>query len=312
MNIVVLCKNDFAGNMNNLCTAINKHTDHNAIVINSRPAGYKFPQMLSLTKQNLTEIQRKIYNADAVVFKESHLISSEFKIDLKRLNDKPKIFLFGGRGFRREELRTETFKMYKPLPNLRWAVTTTTFLEKYPNWTWIPRCVRFNEIRAKHNYEKLKPPLITTSPSRGSNENSNTLNMFDIVVEELNLKKLTFQSRKIFDINNDECLQLKAPASIFFDRVGVIYGMNSLEAGAFESAVVTEVPEFARNKLEEYGFHCPFVNVTSVKEIINAVTELLMDEEYMKSKGRECLKYVEEAHSGRESAKRLIGLLEEM
>lgn len=312
MNIVILCIWDFAGNMYSLCTAINKHTKHKATMIHLRNAGYTYPVMLKNPRAHLSQIRKLVYDADAVVFKEFGTIPKAFGIELEKLNKKPVVVLFGGEGFRKMRHRTVSLETYKHLPNLRWAVTTTTFLKEFPDWVWIPRCVRFEEIREKYDYEKLTPPLITTSPSRGSNRTHRTLTQFRRIVSSLKADGLDFQSLEIFDVNNDNCLRQKAPASIFFDRIGTIYGVNSQEAGAFESAIITGTPQFALGKLEEFGFACPFINVTSIEEVVEACAELIKDEEYRKRKGLECSKYVERLHSGRESAKRLIMAFEEM
>ncbi|GAH37555.1 unnamed protein product, partial [marine sediment metagenome] len=88
---------------------------------------------------------------------------------------------------------------------------------------------------------------------------------------------------------------------------GPIYGINSMEAGAFESAVVTGSSSFAINKLKELG--CPFVFVNSVDDATEKIAELITDEEYMKSKGMECFAFVNHYFSGREGAKRLVEAL---
>ena len=312
MNIVILCIRDAAGNMYNLCRAVNKYTKHKATVINYSDSKYKYPIMLENPRENLTEIRKIVYNSDAVIFKEYGKVPKTFGIELKKLGRKPVVVLFGGGGFRYEKHRRVTLETFKRLPNVRWAVTTISFLEEFPDWAWIPRCVRFEEIRGKYDYKKLKPPLITTSPSRGSIRLFKTVTLFREIVSSLKDSGLNFQSLEIHNKDNEECLRLKAPASIFFDRIGYMYGINSQEAGAFEAAVVTEMPKFALNKLKKLGFNCPFVNVTNVKETVNAFTKLLKDEKYLRRKRLECLKYVEKLHSGRESANRLIAVLEKM
>jgi len=309
MNIAVLCVVDYAGNMNNLCSAVNKYTKHEAMLISlSRHVHYKYPEMM-LYNHDRAKSRQIIYEADAVVFKEYHYIAKRMGLDLEKLKDKSLAVLLGGGGFRDAEYRKANLDFYGYFPKIKWMVTSTDMLEEMPNAKWVPRSARVDEIRRKYDYEKKQPPLIVASPSLGSNSKFKVERQFNQAVKILEQKDLSFQFQVIKGVDNDTCLRLKAPASIYFDRIGPIWGVNSMEAGAFESAVITGCTDFNWGILREYGFECPFIRVRNVDELVAEIEVLLGDEEYMRQKASECFKYVERLHSGREAARRLIEVL---
>lgn len=309
MKIAVLCVVDYAGNMYNLCSAINKYPKHEAMLISlGHHFHYKYPEMMIFGNDRVKSRQI-IDDADAVVFKEYHYIASRMGLDLEKLKGKSLAVLLGGGGFRIAVRRRANLDFYGKIPGIKWMVTSIDMLAEMPNAKWVPRSVRIDEIRRKYNYAKKKPPLFVASPSYGSNYKFKVEKQFNQAVRVLRRRGLSFRSSLIKGVDNNTCLRLKAPASIYFDRIGPIWGVNSVESGAFESAVITGCTSFTLNKLSEFGYECPFIIVRSVGEVVRSIEKLLKDQKYMRRKGLECFKYVARLHSGKESAMRLVEAL---
>lgn len=314
MKIAILCHKDFSGNMYNFASAINKYTKHKSIMIkaNINPR-LQYPTMILLGKKadNFPLIHKIVYSSDVIILKESPHLITEFKLDESKISNKKIIVLLGGWGFRSHRHLQMSYHNYNKINNnVKWAVASLDFLEKEPWMGWIPPCIRIDYLRARYDFSKLTPPLIATSPSRSGSEE--TKKIFNLLISMLKRRKKKpkehFQVKVISDVINDTCLEQKARATIFFDRLFDIYGVNSQEAGAFESAVITGSSGFVRDKFTK-GFNCPFVFVDNVTTAANVIVELLNDPIYLKWKMIECYKYVKRLHSGTESIKRLLEIV---
>ena len=313
MEIVILSDYDSSGNTFNLASGVNRYTSHHATAVKLRvhPA-LQYPSMVVATDRNMKMVQQLVYDADAVVFKEFYWIADRYGLDMDRLRGKPMVGLMGGGGFRFERNRSPNLKFFKS-HRMKIATTSADFLQ-HLNMAWIPPCVRYEEIRMKYDYSKTEPPLVFASPSKDTDIRLKMKRNFTRTMDELKRGGLNFSATCVSGadgmITNDECLRLKAKASIFFDRIYDIYGLNSQEAGAFEEAVITGTKTFALEKLREFGFNCPFIIVGDYLQARNEVRRLLKTPEFRTANAEACRAYVERLHSGRESAKRLVELLE--
>lgn len=314
MDIVVLCDYDAAGNMYSLCSGVNRYTEHNALLVKLRvhPVA-QYPSMMVANEENIGAIRRAVYDADAVVFKEFWWIPEKLGLDMDKVKSKPKVALFGGGGFRFEKNRKSNLAFFNS-HNAKIATSSADFLQTKRDMAWIPPCVRYEELRERYDYSKTTPPLVFASPSRDTDLRLKLRKNFTETMKSLKQERLIFESmcpssaEKM--IPNRENLELKAHASIFFDRIYDIYGVNSQEAATFEAAVITGTSHFALQRLTAFGFRCPFMIVRNYVEAKEAVRRLLTDRKYRQRKAEECRRYAETLHSGRESAKRLIALLE--
>jgi len=232
---------------------------------------------------------------------------------LNTLKGKLLVAIMGGGGFRFKQHRRPNLIFFNK-HRMRIATTSADFLQFKPDMAWIPPCVRYEELREKYDYTKTKPLLVFASPSKDTDIRLRLRSQFLQAMSELKSEGFNFRVQcptgvhKL--ISNDECLRLKAPASIFFDRIYDIYGLNSQEAGTFETAVITGINRFALEKLRNFGFNCPFIIVKNYAQAKNAVKKLLINEDYRIQKVAECHDYAKRVHSGEETAKRLIALLE--
>jgi len=313
LDIVILTDYDAAGNMYNLASGVNRYTDHNAFTVKLRvhPVA-QYPSMMVATERNLGRIRRLVYDADAVVFKEFWWLADKLGLKMRRLRGKPLVAIMGGGGFRFKKHRTPNLKFFGK-HGMKLATSSADFLEK-KDMAWIPPCVRYEELREKYDYTKSEPPTVYASPSKDTDIRLKLKRRFTSAMRELRGEGLDFRavcaSGADGMISNHENLTKKAHASVFFDRIYDIYGLNSQEAATFEIPVVTGSSEFTLKKLRQFGFDCPFLIVRDFREAKNAVRSLLRDVDYRLQKGEECRVYAERLHSGKESAKRLIALLE--
>lgn len=318
MKIAFLCAKDMAGVMYNLCEAVNTYTKHEAVhIISSLHPKYRFPYQHKITSANRAEMHALIYGCDAVVFSEWMGIIDTMKLSRRTLRRKMIAVTYGGGGFRLRRARIASVNYYGNInKNVKFIACSADFLER-ENLPWVPRCVRTSWLRETYDYGKLDPPLITASPSKSSDELNRKMGAISInfnrMMARLKARKLGFQHRLISSskssMSNDDCLRAKAPSSIFFDRLYSIYGVNSLEAGAFESAVVTGSSPKALDVIKrKMGVVCPFIIVHSWGQAEKAFTELLVNHKYMRRKGRECHEYVEAV--GKYAANRLVKILE--
>lgn len=313
MEIVILTDYDASGNMYSLASGVNRYTNHHATTVKLRVhPEMMFPSMTVANDKNMSHIRKKIYDADAVIFKEFWWIPEKFGLDMNKLKRKQKAVIMGGGGFRFEKNRDENIKFFTG-HNIKIATSSADFLQ-HRKMSWIPPCIRYEEIREKYDMTKAVPPLIFASPSKDTDLRLDLRKQFLNIMNKLSQEELRFSSlcvggtRKT--VTNDRCLELKAKASIFFDRIYDIYGVNSQEAGAFEEAIVTGTNDFTIKKLRDFGFNCPFIIVKNYIQMKNEIKKLLLNETYLTNKAEACRKYVEKLHSGKESAKRLIELLE--
>lgn len=310
---MILTDYDAAGNMYSLASGVNRYTSHNCTMVKLRVhQTAKFPSMIVFTEGNADEVRQLVYSSDAVVLKEYWWVTEKLGLDMNKLKGKPVVALMGGGGFRFIMHREPNLKFFKE-HSMRLATSSIDFLQ-HQRMAWIPPCTRYEEIREKYDHTKTEPPLIYASPSRDTDIRLHLQLQFNMIMHQLRKEGLRFQavcaSNAQKMISNDQNLRQKARASIFFDRIYDIYGVNSQEAASFEAAVVTGSNGFVINSLRRFGFRCPFIIVRTYEEAKNAVRKLLQNQDYRAMKAEQCREYAEQLHSGRESAKRLIALLE--
>ena len=322
MKMVFLNVRDLAGVTYNFAKAINKYTKHEANHIATEPVRtMKNPAMHyfnNYDSKGKEELRQMVYDSDVIVFHEWMGIPTTLKLDFGKIKNKALAVTFGGGGFRVPRFRQHCMEYYGKISNdVKYIVHSPDF-RREEDWPWVPRCVDMDELRKKYNYAKSDPPYVTTSPhpvSDGVNPAvGNISDGFKGVVSQLKVRGLKFRANCISThrggVDNDTCLRLKAPASIFFDRIYKVFGVNSIEAAAFESVVVTGTNKFALKEIKwSTGIECPFVIVNSWAEVEMAFARLISDPKYRQRKGLECYKYAEAVHGGRLSAERIVKIL---
>ncbi len=325
MKIMFLCAQDHAGASYNFCSAINKYTNHEAENIITNPGRYKYPYFYKFSNRlrklvsssaNAEELRQKIYASDVIIFVEYLGIDKVMGLDRNKLKDKQIAITYGGGGFRLVGPKQRGRAWYKKINGrLTLIATSADFLatEKLP---WVPRCVRTEELREKYDYSKRDPPVIAVSPSKSSDNVNPRVGLisrnFSKIINTLKSKGYKVHGMGISShkkvVHNDTCLKLKAPASIFFDRLYPIYGINSLEAGAFESAVVTGTSAYALKVIQNFtGLKCPYIIVDSWARTQKVFENLLNAPDYTRKRGLACYDYSKKIEIY--AAKRFIEIL---
>jgi len=303
LKFAFVCWADCSNSAYNIHKAIQRFTKHESFHVKIKgkiARRYGFPADNYLTNRNLKRIQDEIYDSDVIVFKNLACIQ-KYRLDAEKLKSKTIIGLLGGIVLD-EKKRNKAIRRFEKL-NAKLAVLCLGY-RKFLDFPWIPRCVDVDGLRRSYDFGKLNPPLICASPSNDTDRFRRVSEMLHNAIGRL--KEFRFQTDFIRNVSYDECLKRKAHASIFFDRVGSGYGTCSLEASAFESAVICGIPKFTREALNG---ECPFIQVDNAEDLKRVLTDLLSDESYLNKKREECLRFVYKWHDGRETVKRLLKLV---
>lgn len=297
--------------MYNLASFVNRYTKHRALAIKykNNPT-LQYPTMIHGDEGNLGEIRDLIYKADVVVWKETPDLCEQFGLDFDRMKRKNNIVILGGGGYSSSKFYEPNKEFYGEL-GAKWATSSLDFTKKNPDWAWIPASIKVEALRKAYDYTKCTPPLICASPSTATDKMMDIRGKFGFIVEQLRKGGLNFRDKTIFGKPNDICLHFKAGADIFFDRIWDIYGMNSQEAAAFESAVITGSSQFVRDELKARGYNCPFIFVDHHVLAIDEIVYLLENPDEMKRVGYECYRYVKKIHNGELAVKNLMKLIRE-
>ena len=335
MKISLLCDMDYSGQTYNIASFLNRN-GHNAVLISEKENPYKYSSMIIKTPTNLRQIHKTIKSSDIVIFYETMFhLNKVFSLNEELLYGKLIIVLLGGWGFRTPVYRERDALIYESLNNystIKFVSISLDFLD--PDWKdnpiwdckeyrdegwsdnvpscmknmyWIPPFVDVNRLREQYDFSKPQTPLIVTSPSAGTIWQANVATDFNAAIAKLKNKQYNVDIITL--VSNDACLKRKAHASIFFDRIFSVYGVNSQEAGSFEAAVVTGSSDFVVRNLQK-EFDCPFIFVKNHDELRENIDNLLDNPKFRKFKGKECYQYVKKVHSGKETMNRLIKIIQ--
>jgi len=321
MKISILNFRDMSGNGYNLAEALNRLTSHEAVSIRLQNNFFNYRTHMELKdcvgnvanpvfdydNASFDAIQRTIYDSDVIVVREFFELFDWLKLDVSKIRRKRIVFTFGGWRFRKPEWRQKTFDHFNGW-NVKWMTTSADFIKDFDG-TFVPCCIPMDEYRAKYNFRKRDPPLMLHTPSSSwTFERSNKA--FEYAVAAL-ADQFKFDADILFDLPNDECLRQKAPASIFFDRLEYLYGVNSVEAACFEAAVLTWTSRETLDELEAHAeMKCPFIIVEDRVELYEELRWRLPIPNHITELGKECYRYVKQLHDGRYSVKQLLEMIE--
>ena len=131
------------------------------------------------------------------------------------------------------------------------------------------------------------------------------------VCEDLTRSGYDFFPDIAFEEPNDECLTKKATASIFFDRLEYLYGVNSIEAATFEAAVFTYTKPQTITTLSMHAkMVCPFIIVNNRGRLYDNIALLLDDRDQLERLQKSCYEYARALHNGEYSVKQFLRLIE--
>jgi len=318
MNILSLNIYDLGGLSYNLCQAINKHTDHKArsIVIHRTVTRKPVMTQRKGSEDFLKQLRRWVKNADILHFNEHWKSVTKYQIDPKLCSNKKIIYHAHGMSFRRRSKKI--LKLYRGVfPQMKIITSTPDLIEtagKGSGATWFPSVVPILEYREKYKRQRNNPPIVYYSPSRSSGKARKRV--IRDTSKELWAKGLKFKLQVTENTLHTKNMSMKAKADIYFDEVTRFgfYGVNAIEAGVLEKAVIYNLNPFTRkymnNLSEREGINCPFVAVTERDPLKSVLRKLVVNEKYRVERGKAGLSYVRKMHGEQICVKRFMELVE--
>ncbi len=319
MNIVSLNKYDMGGMSYHLCRYINKLTDHHAVNIITAQSFTKKPFMMMKNDENLGEIKRLIRNADVLHFNEAY-VWTPYDFTPEMCHGKTIIYHSHGDTFRNYHAKIKA--LYRNWnPNVKFITSTPDLLIYVKEGSWFPSISPLKEWRKQYKIKRNDPPIIYYSPSKSSVNRPWHWNVLNEVVQELDKEGYACQIKRVHSVLHEENMSQKAQADIYYDELQGFYGINALEAAAFELAVICGLMPFCRDYFRKQKINCGFnvVNVDffdkppTMRErnlLKNQLLKLLKDKQYRAQSGKQALDYLERTHSPEVCVKRFMSLVE--
>lgn len=318
MNILSLNISDLGGLSYNLCQAINRHTNHQARSIITVRSFTKKPFMVKRSDSpNFKKLLRGwVRNADVLHFNERWLNVEKYQIDPKTCKDKKIIYHAHGSIFRRSS--KNILKLYRrAFPQMKIITSTADlipFAGEKAGATWFPSVVPILEYRKKYKRTRNNPPIVYYSPTGSSSKAMRSV--IQDVSKELWGKGLKFKLQVTTDTLHTENMRMKAKADIYYDEIlpSPFYGVNAIEAGVLEKAVICNMTPFAREYMkklsEREGINCPFIVMAKREPLKRVLRKLVLDRKYQIERGKAGLNYVRKMHSEKVCVKRFMELVE--
>lgn len=317
MNILSLNISDLGGLSYNLCHAINKHTNHLArSVVIDRTFTCK-PFMIRKVVGDddfLEQLHQWVCEADVLHFNEKPSIISMYKIDPEICKDKKIIFHAHGTVFRQGKgVLLAIFR--KAFPQMKVITSTPDLLEHAGgDATWFPSVIPVTEYCRRYRRKRNNPPIVYYSPTGSSSKKDR--NVIQEVSREMWATGTKFELQVTRNTLHSENMRRKALADIYYDEIlpSPFYGVNAIEAGALEKAVICNMTPYAQRYMkrlyEEEGIKCPFIVVATREPLKHILRRLVAYREYQIEVGEAGLEYVRKMHDEKVCIKRFMDLVE--
>ena len=317
MNILSLNISDLGGLSYNLCHAINKHTNHLARSVVAKRTFTCKPFMIRKVVGDddfLEQLRQWIREADVLHLNAKWNIISMYKIDPKICGDKKVIFHAHGSVFRRGSGAILT-RFRKAFPQLKIITSTPDLLEHAGrNATWFPSVIPVAEYRRLYRRKRNNPPIVYYSPTGSSSKKDR--NVIQGVSQEMWAAGTKFELQVTRNTLHSTNMRRKASADIYYDEIlpSPFYGVNAIEAGALEKAVICNMTPYAQRYMkrlyEEEGIKCPFIVAATWESLKQALRRLVVYREYQIELGEAGLEYVRKIHDEKVCVERFMELVE--
>lgn len=222
MNILNLCKRDYAGLAIRLTDAINGHTLHRARLITR--AGHRFEYPTDMRTRNLKTIKKWVDWADVVNCWPTY--DDKF---LCTIHDKKLIWTHIGSSLRkRPKILHRRAKQLNAV-----ELVATPDLMFFKNVKWLPNAVPVDcwfKTKTPHSGK----PIVCQSPS--GRKGKRTDEILDVISDKDNVNLLIIEG-----VTWGECMHLKSKADIYIGEFNIGYGMGELEAMAMKIPVITHL-----------------------------------------------------------------------
>lgn len=322
MNILSLNKFDLGGLSFQLCAAINKLTSHYAVSVHTLRVYTKKPVMVMLKTEpthngvrlvdaDEKRLRRLVKNADLLHFNEYNDLPEIFGIKPGDCREKKIIFHGHGGVFRKFHVRIE--RSYRErFPQMKVITSTPDLLEgRESEATWFPSIVPIEQWRRQYRKQRNNPPIIYYSPTKEPRRWMWDWETLCKVTTALRAEGFKVEIQRERRITHQQNLALKAKADIYFDELKIGYGINAIEAAAFELCVIHGESGYWKEYMRLNNIQCPFIGVTShsEEELKIALRRLLVDQKYRETLGRKSYQYVKATHSPQVCVDRYLELI---
>ncbi len=316
MNILSLNISDLGGLSYNLCHAINKHTKHLARnVVDMRVFTHKPVMIRRMDDKSFQRLlDGWVRDADVLHFNEKWDTVSKYKVDPGICKDKKIVFHAHGSIFRRRG-STILARFRTAFPQTKVITSTPDLLEGVRgDATWFPSVVPVTEYRKRYKRKRNNPPIVYYSPTGSSSKTDE--NVIQRISKKMRNEGLAFELRVTRNTLHSENMRRKALADIYYDEISPspFYGVNAIEAGVLEKAVICNMTPYAHAYMERLykkeRIKCPFIVVATRESLKQTLRKLVVDREYQIELGKSGLKYVRKMHDEKVCVKRFMKLIQ--
>jgi len=267
MNILSLCKWDYAGCGFFLSDAINRHTKHVSRSVRMLASTLQYPyDLFSVSHKLLTELWQwcdvvHVHDAAGVAFPPP------------RLEPKPVVITHHGTIYRRDPQRYN-----EEAKAAGWLATVATpDLTQY-GLPWLPDC---RPDLARYVKRPRGSFIVAHAPTKRAVKG--TPAVIGAKLPELDL---------IENVTWEKCLERKGKARLTIDQFKLGYGCNAIEAWAMSQAVIGNGSKTILGQIKQHIGYLPFVACDPTPEAISATVDRLRSNraEYKEAvaRGRQC------------------------
>ncbi len=307
VNIVSLSHQDLGGLSYNLCDAINKHTGHQATQFVMQSTWLRYPTMLA-GKKGVKETVGLIKQADVIHINEFISLFKTFNLTPENCKDKVIVFHAHGSRFRRDAGGILRW-MRDNFPRAKLLASTPDMLQKFiPTGSWFPSIIPVEDYHKEYKIQGNDVPVVYNSATKPRKSRPSLKKVENALIHAGCKFSIHTPEKSRHSLNLDK----KSQADIYFDGLRIFYGINAIEAGAFEMPVICGMNKFAENLLEEMGIKCKFkfFNLDDIASCNEEVKDLVSSKEYRVKVGRECYEYTKLMHSPEVCIPRFMELIE--
>ncbi len=305
VNIVSLNYEDLGGLSYNLCTAINDLTDHQAVSVSMISNWIRYPQMVAGKKAIAEVMPELIRNADVLHINERPMLLSFMGAKPEDWKGKKIIYHFHGSRFRRRAPRILK-AIRAEFSNVSYVVSTPNLLPFIPEGTWFPAVIPIEKYRGKYTIQRNDPPVLYAAHTKPRRHRPILIKATDQLREE----GLKFDVEWVGGKTHVWNLKHKAQADIYLNGMKPFYGIDSLEASAFEMPCVVNMNEFSENYMDKHDIDCPYILAGSLSHLKFAISDLVSDRDFREREGQRAYEYVKDMHSPEVSVKRFLEMIE--
>jgi len=250
-------------------------------------------------------------------FNERWVNVSRYGIDPKRCKGKKIIYHAHGSIFRRSSRKI--LRLYRrAFPQMKIITSTPNLIPvagRKAGATWFPSVVPILKYRKTYKIMQSRPPIVYYSPSQSSTKARKRV--IRSVSRELRRGGVKFKLQITTGTSHTKNMRRKARADIYYDEIAPspFYGVNAIEAGVLEKAVICNMNPYARRYMkklsEQEGINCPFTVVAKRKPLKQALRKLVKNEKYRVEQGKLGLWYVRKMHGEQIAVRRFMELVEQ-